>query len=335
LLATNTHDTKRSADVRSRVDALSELSREWDRSLRRWRRLNARHRKPVKGRLAPDTNTEYLIYQTLVALWPPPRPGRRVDDLPDRQWRDAVRERLVRYALKAAREAKTSTSWTAPEPGYEKMLNDFVAAILEPREEAPFLTDVARLVARVAPVGAVTSLARIVLHLLSPGTPDIYQGDELWNFTLVDPDNRAQVDYDLRDRLLGEAADLDALPEYHDNRFKLFVTSRLLRARRDDSLVFTHGSYTALAVEGPRASHVIAFARSHEGRHFVVVVPRLSCELVGEGAETWWKDTVVRLPADLRDVAWHSHLNGPSAPPGQTLGLADLLRTIPVAVLSN
>src|SRR5205085_6326368 len=143
-ICTNTHDTKRSADVRARLDALSEVPREWQRVVRRWRRLNAKHRRTVRGRIAPDPNTEYLLYQTLVAIWPAARPGRRIDDLPDRAWRDAARDRLSRYMLKAAREAKLRTSWTDQDSAYEGALTAFVHAVLEPAEDAPFLFDVAR-----------------------------------------------------------------------------------------------------------------------------------------------------------------------------------------------
>ena len=332
LLATNTHDTKRSADVRARLDALSELPREWERAIQRWKRLNAKHRRPVKGRLAPDANTEYLLYQTLVALWPPPRPGRRVDDLPDRAWRDAVRERLVRYALKAAREAKTSTSWVDPSAEYEGALREFVERMLEPSEDAPFLPDVARLVARLAPIGAANTLSRIALHLTSPGTPDLYQGDELWSFTLVDPDNREPVDFDLRERLFDESVqDLSSVAPY-DHRLKLGVTSRLLKLRRDRPELFVRGGYEPLRVAGPRADHVVAFARAHGGGRVVTVAARLPCELIGSGDPgVWWAGTTLQIPSSAA-ARWRSVLTGDEID-GGTIELGALLRTIPVAVL--
>src|SRR5581483_11596637 len=127
---------------------------------------------------------------------------RRIDDLPDRAWRAAARDRLNQYMLKAAREAKTRTTWTDPDPDYEGALANFIAQILEPHDDAPFLSDVARLVSRIAPAGAWNALGRIAVHLTAPGTPDIYQGDELWNFALVDPDNRRQVDFGARAQAL-------------------------------------------------------------------------------------------------------------------------------------
>src|SRR5205085_2345446 len=146
----------------------------------------------------PDTSIEYLLYQMMVALWPAPRPGRRTDDLPERAWREATRDRLTEYILKAAKEAKTRTSWVDPDEAYENALKEFIAKILEAGDDAPFLTDVSRLASRIATAGAWNSLARMAIHYTAPGTPDTYQGDEFWNFTLVDPDNRRQVDYGAR-----------------------------------------------------------------------------------------------------------------------------------------
>jgi len=340
LTSTNTHDTKRSADLRARIDALSEMPAEWERSVRRWRRLNAKHRRTVNGRLAPDTNTEYLIYQTLVGLWPPPRSGRRVDDIPDRAWRDAARDRLARYATKAAREAKMRTSWVDPDAKYEEALTSFIAAILEPADDAPFLVDVARLVARVAPIGAVSSLARVALHLTSPGTPDTYQGDELWTFTLVDPDNRRPVDYAAREAALhaiDRTASAPAPFELYDQRSKIAVVHRLFALRRDRAEVFTRGSYTPLPARGSRAAHVVAFARTFGGRAAVTVVPRLVCDwLAAGGGPEWWQDTSVELPLELSGISLRSLVgDAENFPPSGKLELGALLRTVPVAVLAD
>lgn len=336
LNATNTHDTKRSADVRARLDALSEVPGEWERSYRRWRRLNARHRSTVKGRLSPDTNTEYLIYQTLVALWPPPRAGRRIDDLPDKAWRDSVRARLARYALKAAREAKTRTSWTEPSPEYEKSIDQFVRAILEPSDDAPFLTDVARFVARIAPVGVANALSRVVLHLTSPGTPDIYQGDELWDFTLVDPDNRDAVDYARRIRALGELESSINLVIAQDDRLKLLITSRLLDLRRSNPDLFRQGDYQPLIAEGPASQHVVAFARYHAGKRLVVVAARLTSGLIGRAPADFWRGTRLPIPTEAGgNSRLHAVFDERALERAQSLDLADLLRTIPVAVLHD
>lgn len=306
LLGTSTHDTKRSGDLRARLDVLSEMPREWERAVARWRRLNARHRRVVRGRMAPDVNDEYVFYQMLIGLWPAPRPGRRADDLPDRAWRDGAAERLTRYALKAAREAKTRTTWIEPNAGYEDALRAFIAGALEPADDAPFLTDAARLVARIAPAGAANAIARVAVQLTAPGTPDLYQGDELWNLALVDPDNRRAVDYGRRTAALDElgavARGLDegGRADLGDGRVKLHVTQRLLATRRDHRDLVRRGAYHPLEVRGPRHDHVIAFARVHDQEILITVAGRLLCDaLAAPDPRGWWGDTAVLLPDGL------------------------------------
>ncbi len=346
LTATNTHDTKRSADLRARLDALSEIPDEWERSVHRWRRLNAKHRRTVGGRMAPDTNSEYLIYQTLVGIWPPPRAGRRADDIPDRSWRLSARDRLVQYLLKAAREGKVRTSWTEPNAEYEDALAHFVAAILEPSEDAPFLVDVSRLVSRIGAIGAWSSIARIALHLTSPGTPDTYQGDECWTFTLVDPDNRRSVDYTRRAELLKSPAEVSAhARDPFEQRFKQHIVQQLLTLRRERAELFMRGSYSPLTVHGPRAGNIVAFARSFGGRVVVTIAPRLVGEWVASGRhDEWWGGTSVELPLDFAGTSLRSQLlpspllpstAQDAVPSSGKLELAALLRTIPVAVLAD
>ena len=302
LTCVNTHDTKRSADVRARLDVLSECAPEWQRCVARWRRLNRRQRQTVKGRLVPDTNTEYLVYQTLIGIWPTPRPARRADDLPDRGWFESARARLEQYMLKAVKEAKTRTSWTDPDDAYEAALKQFIGAILTGGEDAPFLADVARFVARIAYAGHWNALSRVVLQLTSPGVPDSYQGDELWCFALVDPDNRRPVDYARREQLLGAAASgsLEALHP-SDDRLKLGVLQRLLNIRRSHAALFKGGSYAPLEVRGSLATHVIAFVRSNADGHAVVIAPRLVARMVRpDGTISDWGDTEIVLPTALR-----------------------------------
>jgi (1->4)-alpha-D-glucan 1-alpha-D-glucosylmutase len=343
LVSTNTHDTKRSADVRARLDVLSESPRDWERVIRRWRRLNGKHRRTVRGRIAPDPNTEYLFYQTLVAIWPAQRPGRRVDDLPDRAWRDGARQRLVRYMLKAAREAKLRTSWTDSDAAYEDALTSFVREALEPGEDAPFLFDVARLVSRIAASGFSNSLARIVVHLTAPGTPDLYQGDEFWDFTLVDPDNRGQIDYEVREAALDrleEAKSHFAVEngvDLTDNKLKLLVTHRMLDARRSAPRLFTDGGYEPLITRGRRAENLIAFARTEGERAAVTIAPRLICDLEAgsEQPNSWWGDTIVCLPERLGDRRWRAPIDGRKISGQLELRVAELLRPLPVAVLMS
>jgi (1->4)-alpha-D-glucan 1-alpha-D-glucosylmutase len=239
--------------------------------------------------------------------------------------------RLVRYVTKAAREAKTRTSWVEPNAQYEEAVNAFVGAILEPRDDAPFLIDVSRLVSHIAPLGVSNTLARVALHLTSPGTPDIYQGDERWAFTLVDPDNRGQVDYDANARAL-EELDPTAWPG-DPMRSKLFVVRGLLALRRERSDLFRAGSYLPIRATGPRADHVVAFARAHEGRHVLTVATRLSAEL-GVGDDRW-NGTRLELPDAMRNVEWHSRVTSDSSVYHGPLELSKLLRTIPVAVLAD
>lgn len=263
MLSTNTHDTKRSADLRARLDALTTDPDAWARHAARWRRLNKPRKRIVRGKPAPDTNSEYLYYQMLFGVWPAPRPERRVDDLPDSTVIDRLRERLADYMLKAAREAKTRTSWTDADTQYEKALEAFVRETLRPDPDAPFLPDVARLTAQMAETGFRLSLARVLLHCTSPGTPDIYQGDEIWNFTLVDPDNRRPVDFPQLERLLTECEATEFLDDrlgdakrLSDNRIKLATLWRLLQFRRQHSKLFTQGDYLPLSV-----GSLFAFAR--------------------------------------------------------------------------
>lgn len=251
LNAVNTHDSKRSADVRARLSALSEHSDAWARHVARWRKLNRPLKRTVRGKPAPDTNGEYLYYQSLVGLWPAPRPQRRVDDLPDAAWLAQAADRLSAYMLKAAREAKTRTSWTESDEQYEKALGAFVRESLAPREEAHFPADVARLTAEVADDGFARALSRLLLHLTAPGVPDVYQGDELWNFTLVDPDNRRSVDFDRAAALLAKSdarADVlrDAIGAPGEDRVKQAMTARLLRFRREHDALMADGAYEPL-----------------------------------------------------------------------------------------
>ncbi|HKW11050.1 MAG TPA: malto-oligosyltrehalose synthase [Gemmatimonadaceae bacterium] len=338
LTCVNTHDTKRSADLRARLDVLTECAADWRRGVARWRRLNHRHRSTVKGRLAPDTNTEYVVYQTLIGIWPTPRPGRRADDLPDRAWFDSARTRLEQYMLKAVREAKTRTSWTDPDEAYETALRQFLTAVLAGGDDEPFLTDVARFVSRIAALGNWNALARVVLQMTAPGVPDTYQGDELWNFALVDPDNRRPVDYGRRGELL-EGGVLESLRELHpsDERFKLGILQRLLNIRRNRAALFGGGSYSPLEVRGAFAEHLIAFARSTAESHAIVVAPRLLAPLVGhDGTISDWGDTEIVLPKATPRGSFRELFSGAEvrlSDDNASLSASSVLKEMPLAVL--
>ncbi|HLY36423.1 MAG TPA: malto-oligosyltrehalose synthase, partial [Candidatus Binatia bacterium] len=287
ILATTTHDTKRSADVRARLDVLSEMPERWLAQVAAWRRLNRVHRRRVRGRYTPDANTEYLFHQTVVGAWP------LADDDPA-----ALTERVAAYMQKAIREAKVQTSWLDPDPEYERAVDDFVRAALAP---GPFRDGIATFVRDIARAGLWTALARTLVHLTSPGVPDVYQGDELWNFALTDPDNRRPVAFAARRALLddlearpADAAALVASPE--DGRIKLHVVRTALRLRRVEPERFASG-YRELVTEGAAASHVLAFAR---GDATITIVPRLVWSLARGGAPVGavWGDTTIRLPAE-------------------------------------
>ncbi len=352
MLAVTTHDTKRSADVRARLDVLSEIPDEWEERLYRWRRWNRPHRGMIRGQLLPDANTEYLVYQTLVGAWPLElvRPngaeGLRREDLIE------LRDRIAAYALKAAREAKVETSWLDPDAEFEGALDRFVTAMLSPEESPEFVADMARFAGRVARPGFWNSLARVLLQLTSPGMPDTYQGDELWNFVLVDPDNRRPVDFGRRQALLddviaGFAADAPARRSFlrelierpEDGRIKLHLITRLLQARRLVPEVFFDGDYEPLAVVGPRSEQAFAYLRRGASSAAVVALPRLVTRDLAAPhylplAAAAWTGTRLVLPPGLSEARWENPLTGDVEGAGDTgLDLGALFKLLPGALL--
>jgi (1->4)-alpha-D-glucan 1-alpha-D-glucosylmutase len=348
MLATATHDTKRGEDTRVRIDVLSEMPAGWRLALRRWRQVNRRHRSTVDGMPAPARNDEYLLYQTLLGTWP-------LTPLDD----DALaryRERIQAYMQKAVREAKQHTSWVNPNPDYEDALTRFIDGLLGSTSPNRFLADFAAAQARVAQVGAVNGLAQVALKYLSPGVPDTYQGTELWDLALVDPDNRRPVDYAQRERWLREMAAWPArdaaqnaaqlLTQWRDGRVKLWLSMQCLALRERHAWLATAGYLPVLAT-GAQARSICAFARTAEGRLLVVVVPRLWLGLVPD-AQAWplgeaaWHDT--RLPMPPGPRRWRNvltrdalELAAAGAPPGSgeapSLRVADVLADFPVALL--
>ncbi|GAC1521586.1 MAG: malto-oligosyltrehalose synthase [Vulcanimicrobiaceae bacterium] len=281
MLATATHDHKRGEDTRTRIDALSEIPGLWDRTIKRWARLNARRKGVADGSPAPTENDEYHLYQTLVGTWPMAWLDVDVATIADADL-GAYVGRIETYLRKALREAKFRTSWTNPNDAYETATLNFVRSILAPRRTNAFVRELQMLVREVAPTAAVSSVAQVALKLTSPGVPDIYQGNEFWDLSLVDPDNRRPVDYAVRARTLGdmrarvergESSDLadDVLASWTDGRIKAYVTWRLLHLRRERERTFLDGSYVPLETTGALADHVVAFARDD----VITIVPRL------------------------------------------------------------
>jgi (1->4)-alpha-D-glucan 1-alpha-D-glucosylmutase len=336
LSATSTHDTKRGEDVRLRISVLSEIPAEWRARLAAWQRLNRKHRVMLDGAPVPGANTEYLIYQTLVGAWP------------------LEVGRLREYMLKAVREAKVHTSWVNPNARYDEAIARFVEAILDPERSAPFLEDFVVFQARVAHFGMLASLGQTLVKLTAPGVPDFYQGSELWELSLVDPDNRRPVDWDERGRLLDEvltalAAGRERVAFAHelvktkaDGRVKLFVIHEGLAFRRAHRALFEAGAYRPLEVRGAYAEHVCAFARVADGAAAVTVLPRLlarrGIDALPLGVE-YWADTWLELPRELggwlANVLTGERLATTPAGEAAALPLADVLAAFPVALLAR
>ncbi|HVE45471.1 MAG TPA: malto-oligosyltrehalose synthase [Acidimicrobiales bacterium] len=302
MTTTATHDTKRGEDVRARLALLSEIPEAWADAVTRWSEHNQRHRPAPQ---LPDTNAEYLLYQTLVGAWP------------------LSADRAVAYMEKASREAKVHTSWTDQVPAYDSALRAFVEAVLA---DPDFSTDLSAFVRPLVRPGRLSSLAQTLVKLTAPGVPDTYQGTELWDLSLVDPDNRRPVDFGLRRALLGEIERVsagEAWERAEEGLPKMLVTARALRLRRQRPDLFgPSGSYEPVAATGSKAGSVVAFVR---GGAAATVVPRL---VIGLGDQPDWLDTTVALA----ERPWRNVLSGAEVKGGQ-VELAELLGEFPVALL--
>jgi len=301
MLDTSSHDTKRSEDVRARIDVISEIPYRWAKEVRQWRELNQSKKHLVDDVLAPSRNDEYLLYQTLVGSWP-------LEGAPDA----GFRERMKQYMLKAVREAKEKSSWANPNVNYEAAVIAFVDEILVPSQENAFVASLTAFSSDVGRVGMINSMSQTLLKLTCPGVPDLYQGTELWDLSLVDPDNRRPVDYSRRAEILNEmktwpksgegliACVRDLVNHMSDGRIKMYLTWRALNLRKESPKLFTDGDYVPLDIQGPKARHLVAFARSWEDHELIVVVPRLCANLLdaqrGLPAGSYlWGDTRVEV----------------------------------------
>jgi len=339
LLATSTHDSKRSEDVRARIAVLSEMPQLWRQHVGRWARLNRGKRRQLADGPAPTRNDEYLVYQTLMGIWDPAQDPA------------LLTARLQEYLIKAAREAKRSTSWLSPVADYEQGLTDFAARLLENPQRNAFLHDFRKLAEPVAWFGALNSLSQLALKVTSPGVADFYQGTEMPALALVDPDNRRPVDFAAARRNLEQ---LRVLRESHGEAFmdhlllelphlvKLDVTSTLLSLRRADPDLFSRGRYEPLTVLGERQDHLLAFSRSHEGRSVIVIVTRWLYTLTnGQQAlpvGAAWGDTLIQADTAPSRESFTELLSGARVAPRRTdTGIsvlaADALARFPLAVL--
>ncbi|HEX4388228.1 MAG TPA: malto-oligosyltrehalose synthase [Steroidobacteraceae bacterium] len=341
MLATSTHDTKRSEDVRARLNVLSEMSTPWREAVRRWSRMNRTRKRELSGEPAPSREDEYHLYQTLVGSWPL-ESGAEVAD--------AYRERVSAYMIKAAREAKLRTSWTEIDAAYEEALVAFVRGVLEPRDNNLFLHDFQQFLSGVTRFGLLNSLTQLACKLTAPGVPDIYQGNELWDFSLVDPDNRRPVDYERRRRALEELQQSEPSPgelaaQLEDGRCKLLLTWKLLALRRSNPQLFRAGDYRPLHARGSRARHLCVFLRRFRQQALLVIAPRLYRRLLGDALAlpvgvAAWSDTHLELPHDDAGDALHNVITGRTLQPTrrgerQVVLACEALDEFPIAVLAR
>ncbi|MFL5806778.1 MAG: malto-oligosyltrehalose synthase [Roseiflexaceae bacterium] len=345
MITSSTHDTKRSEDVRARINVLSELPEVWRKALTRWSRINRRKKIDVDGKLAPDRNEECLLYQTLLGAWP--------FGPADTAMHATFVRRIQEYMVKAIREAKIHTSWLNPNTAYDEAVRSFVAAILEDTSHNRFLADFRAVQQTIGHFGAFNALSQTLLKLASPGVPDIYQGTELWDFSLVDPDNRRSVDYDLRAWLLGELMDLRgtraalarALVESkEDGRVKLYLIHRALTFRRAHSGLFREGAYAPLAAIGDAEEHIVAFARTWGSEEALAVVPRLLAKRLREATllplEAAWGDAMLALPMSSIGCYYRNVFTDEVVAVIERHGvvgllLGDVLKHFPVALLER
>lgn len=325
MLGTSTHDTKLSEDARARLLALSELPERWNGLLRQWAEINGGFKTRIGEKTAPDGNEEYLLYQILLAAWP----------LHENGIGDVFRDRIRNYMRKALSESKANTTWAAPNEPWLKAACDFIDAILDRERAGAFWKTFVPFAEELSWRGALLSLSQVALKLASPGVPDIYQGCELWDFSLVDPDNRRSVDYAPRLDLLHELeqAAIPALMEnWRDGRIKMHLTRAILRHRREHAELFKSGSYVPLEIEGDQAGRFVAFIREHGGQRLVVVAAirlgsNAALEKVGEG-------TRVVLPESSASTVWRNLLTSQSVAMDKgRIDVAGAFCGLPVAVL--
>ncbi|MBZ0167099.1 MAG: malto-oligosyltrehalose synthase, partial [Candidatus Omnitrophica bacterium] len=338
MSASATHDTKRGEDARARLNVLSEIPREWRTRVKVWQLMNQDKKTSVKGRMFPDKNDEYFLYQSVIGGYPFAESER-----------DGFIGRLKEYMIKAVREAKRHTAWISPDEPYETACLDFIDRIFDERKNRAFVKDFCGFQRKIADYGIYNSLAQTVLKLTAPGVPDFYQGTEDWDLSFVDPDNRRPVDFPLRSARLEEAGrrveeDLDAwlrelLDTKVDGRIKQFVIWRILQFRKTNDILFREGMYVPLKVAGRLAEHALAFARQRGDQCCVVVVPRFLTGLVNSTRTPIgkvWSGTDILLPRALRHANWRQIISGKAlGVVTKSLVLEDVFREFPVAVIEG
>lgn len=350
LITTSTHDTKRSEDVRARLNVLSEIPEEWKHCLVRWSRMNKRKKPAIDGRWIPDRNEEYLLYQTLIGVWP-------LHPMDEHDY-EIFQKRVKDYMLKAIREAKVNTSWISPNIIYEDTFLKFIDTLLAHPQNNPFMKDFEVFQKKVSYFGMFNSLSQTLLKMTSPGTPDFYQGTEIWDFSLVDPDNRRPVDFDLRKKMLRvlkkkmtiHGSDLtgfarELFQEWNDGSMKLYVTFRSLNYRKENRRLFMEGAYIPLMGHGDLKEHICAFARQAEDKVILVVVPRFLTHLVKSshelplGKKVWGSSSIV-IPGEIAGDKFINVFTGEmvSVIEGdgeRVVNLAEVFANFPIAMLEK
>ena len=335
--ASSTHDTKRGEDVRARINVLSEIPREWKRYLKRWGTVNKKFKRVVHGMTAPDRNEEYTIYQTVLGMYPF-----------DKKEQENTTQRLQQYSEKMLREAKVHSFWSDPDVEYENAVKDFIKDIINPSEQNLFMQDFLPFQKRIAHYGILNSLSQTLIKMTAPGVPDFYQGSELWDFSLVDPDNRRPVDFTIRRNYLDEIikrSNREDVFDYlavlrenaEDGRIKMLLTYKTLNARKENPELFLDGDYTPLRVTGRYRNHIIAFARQKDNSRAVTIAPRWITTLIEDEkafplGRSVWADTSVYLPTP-GSRAWGNAITGESIAKGGRVAVTDILTHYPVALL--
>ncbi|MDD5267211.1 MAG: malto-oligosyltrehalose synthase [Methylococcales bacterium] len=348
MLCLSSHDTKRSADVRARINVLSEIPKLWQEAVLRWRKVNKSKKSRIKQAII-TRNDEYLFYQVLIGTWP-------LTNLTNAELTD-YQERIQNYMIKAVREAKQHTSWINPNEVYENAVSQFVRRCLDADVSALFLQDFSGFEKQIRKPGLYNALAQTVLHLTSPGVPDNYQGNELWQFSLVDPDNRRPVDFNKNRRLLKEMdamlaqPDLDRplfinslLENMEDGRIKLFIVMQTLRFRHQCAALFQNGDYLKINIHGAGADQLLAFARQDPNHFAIIVVPRLIAHLLNNNepakslGDVWadtWMELPQKAPSHYQELFSHGRVTAVLVEDCLQLNAHDTLKLFPFAILSG
>jgi len=340
LNASSTHDTKRSEDLRARLNVLSEIPDQWLSQLAEWSKENAPKKTDVNGQDAPNANEEYLIYQTLLGIWPHDQ-----SELP------SIHTRLQAYVLKAIREAKIHTRWAEPNQAYEGAVSVFIDRIFDEQDHSKFLCSVAHFAEKIAFAGMLNALGQTLLKIACPGVPDFYQGSELWDFHLVDPDNRSPIDFSIRIHALEDltnrasanpaAIASELLATWPDGRLKMYIIWKALSYRNGHAALFRDGAFVPLEVRGQQSAHVMAFLRRRGKDQAIAIVPRLAMNIPPNSDDSaradFWRETNIILPPDSpaswRDIFTTSTTEAKVEASTQSLPLADALKHFPIALL--